>query len=87
VIVPTVAFPPATPFTDHVTAVFAVFVTVAVNCCVAPTATLGAAGATVTPIAGGAATVTVAVPDFVLSACETAVTVTVAGAGTDAGAV
>jgi hypothetical protein len=38
-IVPVVAFPPATPSTDHVTAVFVVFCTVAVNCAVAFTAT------------------------------------------------
>jgi CHAT domain-containing protein len=44
-------------------------------------------GATVTVIGGGAVTVTAAEPLLVLSACETAVTVTVAGAGTDAGAV
>ena len=31
-IVPSVALPPATPFTDHVTAVFDVPLTVAVNC-------------------------------------------------------
>ena len=38
-IVPSVAFPPATPFTPHVTAVLVVFVTITVNCCVAPTRT------------------------------------------------
>jgi hypothetical protein len=32
VIVPTVEFPPVTPFTDQVTPVVVVFVTVAVNC-------------------------------------------------------
>jgi len=36
-IVPTVPFPPVVPLTCHVTAVFVVFVTVAVNCCVSPT--------------------------------------------------
>jgi hypothetical protein len=87
VIVPTVASPPAVPLTSHVTAVFAEFATVAVNCCVPFTATLGVFGETVTVTAGGAVTVTDAVPLLVLSACETAVTVTVAGAGTDAGAV
>jgi hypothetical protein len=35
-IVPVVLLPPATPFTCHVTAVFVVFVTVAVNCTVDP---------------------------------------------------
>jgi hypothetical protein len=39
VIVPTVEFPPTTLFTDQVTAVFDVPVTVAVNCCVAETGT------------------------------------------------
>jgi hypothetical protein len=37
-IVPAVWFPPATPSTDQLTAVFVVFCTVAVNCAVAPTA-------------------------------------------------
>ena len=36
-IVPTVPLPPVVPFTCQVTAVFAVFATVAVNCCVSPT--------------------------------------------------
>lgn len=31
--------PPATPFTDQVTVVFVVLVTVIVNCCVAPVVT------------------------------------------------
>jgi hypothetical protein len=60
-------------------------VTVAVNCCVALTRTLGAAGATET--ATGGVTVTVAVADFVASATEAAVTVTNAGDGTAGGAV
>src|SRR5207248_2682594 len=34
---PTVGFPPAVPFTSHVTAVLVVPVTVALNCCVNPT--------------------------------------------------
>src|SRR5437016_515013 len=38
--VPAVEFPPSTPSTDHVTAVFELFVTVAVNCCVPPVATV-----------------------------------------------
>jgi hypothetical protein len=38
--VPTEVFPPATPSTDHVTAVFVVFCTVAVNCVVVLTAML-----------------------------------------------
>jgi|SRR5215472_411134 len=39
-IVPTAALPPVTPFTCQVTAVLLVFRTVAVNCCVPPTATV-----------------------------------------------
>jgi hypothetical protein len=38
-IVPTVAFPPGTPFTLQMTAVFEVPATVAVNCCVLPSNT------------------------------------------------
>jgi len=51
-IVPTVEFPPAMPFTVHVTAVLDVPVTVAVNCCVAPSESDALAGvmATETPV-------------------------------------
>ena len=73
-IVPTVALPPLAPFTCHVTAVFVEPVTVAVNCCVAPVCTDAEVGAMVIPTV---VTVTVADADFVVSACETAVTVTV----------
>jgi hypothetical protein len=83
-IVPVVELPPVTLFTCHVTAVFDVFATVAVNCCVNPTWTLGVLGLTVTPT--GNVTVTAAVSDFVLSATEIAFTVT-APDGTVAGAV
>jgi len=69
----------------QVTAVLLVPVTVAVNCCCAPTVTFTAVGDTDT--ATGGKTVTVALADFVESACEVAVTVTVAGLGTFAGAV
>ena len=37
---PLVVFPPATPSTDHVTAVFVLFATVALNCAVPPASTL-----------------------------------------------
>jgi len=88
VIVPVVALPPVTPFTCHVTAVFADPVTIAVNCCVLKTSTLAGLGDTVTVTAGGVAvTVTVADPILAAFACEVAVTVTVAGFGTLAGAV
>jgi hypothetical protein len=52
-IVPTVAFPPATPFTLHVTRVSVVPVTVAVNACVAPRKTIALVGATLTVTFGG----------------------------------
>jgi hypothetical protein len=46
--VPVVAFPPATAFTDHVTLVLAFPVTAAANDCVAPARTAAVAGVTVT---------------------------------------
>jgi hypothetical protein len=52
-IVPVAALPPATPFTLHVTAVFVVFVTVALNASVFPNNTDPLLGATVTTICGG----------------------------------
>jgi hypothetical protein len=60
-------------------------VTVAVNCCCAPVTTFAVDGETATDVGG--TTVTVAEPDLVVSACEVAVTVTVAGFGIAAGAV
>lgn len=47
-IVPDVVFPPLTPSTDHVTDVFVDPVTVAVNCVVAPGATVAEVGLTAT---------------------------------------
>jgi hypothetical protein len=87
-IVPVVAPPPVTPFTCQVTAVLAVFCTVAVKVCDAPVATLAVPGEIEILTGGetGAVMVTVAEADLVASACETAVTVTVAGLGTLAGA-
>jgi hypothetical protein len=64
-----------------------VFVTLAENCCVRPVVTVAVLGLTVTTTAGGAVTVTTAVPDFVESACEVAMTVTVPPVGTVVGAV
>lgn len=54
--VPTAEFPPGTPFTLQVTAVFDEPVTVAVNCCVLPSNTLelGDATISVTDCGGGA---------------------------------
>jgi hypothetical protein len=45
-IVPLVAFPPATPSTDHVTPVLVMPLIVAVNCCVPDCATVAPVGAT-----------------------------------------
>jgi hypothetical protein len=50
--IPTVAFPPATPFTAHVRLLFVEPFTVAVNCCEASTMTLALAGVSVTVTAG-----------------------------------
>jgi hypothetical protein len=47
-IVPTASFPPAMPFTPHVTDWLLLPVTAAVNCCVAPTARVFAEGEIVT---------------------------------------
>ena len=74
-------------FTSQVTAVFDVPVTVAVNCCVPLTATVADEGETLTATVVDGTMVTCAEPDFVGSACDTAVTVTVLGFGTFAGAV
>ena len=51
--VPTDEFPPVLPFTDQVTPVFVVPVTVAVNCCCSPRNTDTAAGETETVTEGG----------------------------------
>jgi hypothetical protein len=85
---PTDWFPPTIPLTSQLTAVLGVPFTDAVNCCVPKFATEAALGETLTVLeATAGATVTVAAPDFVLSACELAVTVTCGGFGTVAGAV
>jgi hypothetical protein len=85
-IVPTVEFPPAVPFTLHVTAVLALPFTVAVNCWVCDSSTAAVAGDTVTetPLP---TTVTAAWADLVVSATLVAVTVTLPPAGAVAGAV
>ena len=67
--------PPEEPLIAHVTAVFVVLLTVAVNCCVAPAASVTAAGVTTT--ATGGISVTVAVAVFVVSDVVFAVMVTV----------
>jgi len=78
---------PAQPAPEmlQVTAVFAVPVTVALKSLLAPISTFADAGETDTVT--GDTTVTTAEADFVVSACAVAVTVTVAGLGTAAGAV
>ena len=64
------------------------FVTVALTWSIPPACTLAAVSETVTLIAGGAAvTVIVTEADFVVSATEVAVSITVAGVGTLAGAI
>ncbi len=52
-IIPTVLLPPATSFTLQVTAVLPVPVTLALNCCVAPTVKLAVVGAIVIETLGG----------------------------------
>jgi hypothetical protein len=47
-IVPTVVYPPTTPFTDHVAPWLVLPVTLAENCCVCPTITVCAGGLTAT---------------------------------------
>ena len=85
-IVPTEIFPPAMPFTCQVTAVLEAFATEAANICDPDAATTVAfEGLTDTVIIGE--TVTCAEAVLVVSAPDTAVTVTVAGDGTAAGAV
>jgi hypothetical protein len=84
-IVPQAAPVQPVPVTVHVTAVFVVPVTVAVNCCAPPARTETFVGLTVTETT--ARIVTVAEADFVGSATLVAVTVTVFGVGASAGAV
>jgi hypothetical protein len=73
------------PLRLQVTAVSEVPPTDAVNCCCDPVATCVTLGEMLTVIAG--IIVALALPDFVESAEEVAVTVTSAGLGTAAGAV
>ena len=87
--VPHVAPEQPVPESDHVTPLFCEsFCNVAVKPAVVETCTESDPGLTETEIGSGAAvTVIVADADFVLSATEVAFSVTVAGVGTDAGAV
>jgi hypothetical protein len=86
-IVPVAAAPPVTPLTCQVTEVSEVALTVAMKVWEWPTVTDTLAGITDTLTGLPPVMVTVAEADFVSSALETAVTVTVAGDGTAAGAV
>src|ERR1700719_3512027 len=84
--VPEALFPPMFPSTCHVTpALLGSLKTVAVNCCVWEVVIEPRLGETVTESVPGVI-VTVAVAAWVLSATEVAVTVTVDGFGTAAGA-
>lgn len=75
------------PLTFHVTPVFVVFFTVAVNVCLRDTRTVAVAGEIAIDTGGGTVIVTVEPADFVGSALLMALTVTVAGDGTEPGAV
>jgi hypothetical protein len=82
--VPTLALPPIIPLTSQITVVLLVYSTVAVKDCMPPAGTVGLVGDIDTDTC---AMVTVACPDCVGSATDTADTVTLAGAGIAAGAV
>lgn len=86
-IVPTVEFPPATPFTPHVTAVDGAPdpLTVAVKPCAAFVATFALVGEISTTMSS--CSITLADPLALGDATLTAVTVTVAGEGSTFGAV
>jgi hypothetical protein len=73
------------PLTPHSTVLLLLPVTVALNCCSPVGATTALVGEIATTT--GAMSVTVAEPDFVLSATEVAFTVTCAGLGMLPGAV
>ena len=84
---PTEELPPATPLTNQETAVLVAPVTVAVNCTLIPAVVDESVGETVTVgFTAAAVMVTIAEPEGLLSAELTALTVTVAGLGTEDGA-
>lgn len=84
-IVPTVEFPPVTPLTSQAIVAPAAVQKDAVNVCAWPRGTLTGDGEM--EFVDPHSTVTLALPDFELSAVLVAVTVTVAGEGGTAGAV
>ena len=75
------------PFTNQVTAVLLVLLTVAVNCCEWPTCIEVLVGERETEIARAAVILTLVLALLEVSATLCAVTVTLAGEGTDEGAV
>lgn len=82
---PTVALPPATPFTAHVTGVVVLPETIVLNCSVLPRTRLTVIGITVREL-DSATRLTFAEALKVVSACEIAMIVTVVGFGTLKGA-
>ena len=84
-IVPSVAFPPAMPFTSHASVAPAGTHSDALNACDAPSPTLAADGEI--ELVAEHVIVALALPDFERSAALVAVTVTVAGDGGAGGAV
>jgi hypothetical protein len=87
VIVPQVDPTHPVPVNPQVTAVLLEPVTVAVNCCLAPTLSDGPLGETVTTILFGATMVTTVEPVIDPFESEVALTVTTLGLGAVAGAV
>jgi hypothetical protein len=86
--VPHVAPEQPAPVSAHVTPLFCEsLLTVALMLCVLLVCTEAVVGITATAIGGGGVMVKVAAADFVVSVTDCAVNVTVAGAGTAAGAV
>lgn len=83
-IVPTLALPPAIPFTSHAMLALAAMQNDAVNDCVWPSATFAEAGAI--EFVDAQVIVALELPDFELSAALAAVMVTVAGDGGTSGA-
>jgi hypothetical protein len=84
VTVPSVEFPPTTPFTSHLTFAFPLPLTCAVKSCVDERGTLAEPGVTTTVNGGVIVTFIVAGRDG--SAVGVAVSVTTLGTGADAGA-
>ena len=84
--VPTIALPPATPLTAHVTGVVVLPEIIVLNCNVFPRTRLTVIGVTVREV-DAATRLTFAEADKVVFVCETAMIVTVVGLGRLKGAV